>query len=121
MAALRAERLFLAELDRRAAARESFAFESTLSGKVYLERLRSWKATGYRLEIVYLQLSSPNLATRRVAARVRQGGHDVPHADVVRRFVCSWANFLELYRPLADAWAVFDNSGASPKLIDRGP
>ena len=49
--------------------------------------------TGYRIDIVYLKLSSSRLALRRVAARVRQGGHNVPQADVVRRFVRGWNNF----------------------------
>jgi predicted ABC-type ATPase len=93
LAALAAGRLFLTELDRLAKARLNFAFESTLSGLVYLNRLRHWQAAGYRIEIVYLRLSSPRLALRRIAARVKQGGHNVPRADVLRRFARSWTNF----------------------------
>jgi predicted ABC-type ATPase len=78
LAALAAGRLFLTELDRLAKARLDFAFESTLSGLVHLGRLKRWKAAGYRIEIVYLRLPSPRLALRRIAARVRQGGHNVP-------------------------------------------
>jgi predicted ABC-type ATPase len=33
---------------------------------------------------------------------VRQGGHHVPQADVLRRFHRSWENFRHTYRPLAD-------------------
>jgi predicted ABC-type ATPase len=120
-AALAAGRLYLKELDRLAKARVDFAFETTLSGLVYLARLRSWKAAGYRVEIIFLRLSSPQLALRRIAARVKQSGHDVPRADVVRRFARGWANFQTAYRPLADAWAVYDNSGDSPRLEDQKP
>jgi hypothetical protein len=60
LAALAAGRLFLKQLDRLAKARLDFAFESTLSGLVYLSRLKRWKAAGYRIEIVYLRLSSPH-------------------------------------------------------------
>jgi predicted ABC-type ATPase len=67
------------------------------------------KKAGYRIEMVYLQLRSARLALRRIAALVRQGGHNVPKADVKRRFVRSWDNFQRVYRPLADAWAVYDN------------
>ena len=70
MVALAAGRIFLRELDRLAKARADFAFESTLSGLVYLNRLKRWKAAGYRIEIVYLRLPSPRLAFRRIAARV---------------------------------------------------
>ena len=113
-AAVAAGRLFLNELDRLAKARVDFAFETTLSGLVYLARLRRWKAAGYRIEIVFLRLPSPRLGLRRIAARVRQGGHDVPRADVLRRFARGWDNFQTAYRPLADAWAVYDNSGKIP-------
>jgi predicted ABC-type ATPase len=121
LAALSAGRLYLAEIDRLARARADFAFEATLSGLLLLGRLRRWKAAGYRIEMVFLRLCSPELALRRVAARVRQGGHDVPSADVLRRFARGWRNFQEAYRPLADAWTVYDNSGDTPRLLEAKP
>ena len=121
LAQLAAGRIFLQELDRLAAARENFAFESTLSGLTYKSRLRRWRRSGYRTEIVYLRLKSADLALRRIAARVRQGGHAVGRRDVIRRFHRSWTNFQQIYKVLADRWAVYDNSGESPFLIERGP
>jgi predicted ABC-type ATPase len=119
LAALAAGRLFLLQLDRLARSKDNFAFESTLSGLAYLSRLKRWKSAGYRIEIVYLKISSPGLALRRIAARVKQGGHNVPRADVLRRFNRSWINFQNSYRLLADAWSVYDNSGRTPKLLER--
>ena len=119
LAAIAAGRLLLKEIVRLAAERADFAFESTLSGLSYARVLTSWKAMGYRIEIAHLRLSSPRLALRRIAARVRQGGHDVPRADVLRRFDRGWQNFVRVYRPLADEWAVYDNSGKSPRLMER--
>ncbi len=107
------------ELTRLAKNREDFAFESTLSGRTYLRLLTGWKADGYWIEIVFLSLPSVQLALHRIATRVRQGGHDVPRADVLRRFDRSWHNFHALYRPLADTWSVYDNSGDSPRLRER--
>ncbi len=121
LAALAGGRLFLAELDRLAQGRRDFSFETTLSGLVYLRRLIRWKAAGYLIEITYLRLPSPQLALRRIAARVRQGGHNVPRADVLRRFHRGWENFNRHYRPLADAWAVYDNASTEPRLIEQGP
>jgi predicted ABC-type ATPase len=118
-AVLAAGRWFLMELDRLAKARLDFAFESTLSGLTYLGRLKRWKVAGYRIEIIYLRLASPQLALRRIAARVKQGGHDVPRADVLRRFDRGWKNFMTAYRLQADAWTVYDNSGDSPKLLEK--
>ena len=119
--ALTAGRVFLAELDRLARAKVSFAFEATLSGLTLASRLKRWRASGYRIEIVYLRVESERLTLRRIAARVRQGGHDVPQADVIRRFARSWSNFTRIYRPLADEWSVYDNSGLTPRLVDSGP
>ena len=57
--------------------------------------------------MVFLRLRSPRIALRRIAARVRQGGHDVSRADVLRRFDRSWKNFSGAYKGLADEWAVY--------------
>ena len=121
LAAVASARLVLGELARLTRARANFAFESTLSGKTYAARIKRWKADGYRIEMIFLHLPSPRLALRRIAARVKQGGHNVPRVDVLRRFGRSWKNFQTVYRPLADAWAVYDNSGGVPRLLERGP
>jgi predicted ABC-type ATPase len=121
LAALTAGRLVLRELGRLVEARAEFAFESTLSGLQYAKRIADWKRQGYLIEIVYLRLASHQLALSRVAARVRQGGHDVPRADVIRRFKRSWTNFCDVYQALADRWAIYENSASKPRLLERGP
>jgi predicted ABC-type ATPase len=121
LAALAAGRLFLREIERLGKSKGDFAFESTLSGLTHVRLLKRWKAGGRRIEIAYLRISSPQLALRRIAARVKQGGHGVPRADVLRRFTRSWDNFQKHYRLLADAWSVYDNSGAAPRLLEQGP
>ncbi len=107
LAARQACRLVLEELTRLADVRKSFAFENTLSGRTYLRLLKKWKSAGYRIEIVFLSLSSVHLALQRIAGCVRQGGHDVPKSDVIRRFDRNSRNFHVLYRPLADVWAIY--------------
>lgn len=118
LAAREAGRLLLSELDRLAKEKISFALETTLSGKTYLERIQRLKKSGYSIEMVFLKLSDADLAIKRVAHRVKQGGHHVPAQDVKRRFVRGWTNFTEHYRPLADVWAVYDNSGPIPILAE---
>ena len=120
LVSIAAGKLLLKELRRLVQARADFAFESTLSGLAYASRIKDWKASGYRVEIYFVRLSSVELALRRIAARVKQGGHDVPRQDVLRRFDRSWKNFENVYRPLADGWAVYDNSGESPQVVERG-
>lgn len=94
-----------------------FAVETTLSGRAYAARIRRWQARGYRVAIIYLRLASADLAVKRVARRVREGGHDIPKSVVRRRFFRSWVNFVELYRELADEWRVYDNPVTGPVLM----
>ena len=114
-------RVFLAEIDRLAAAWSSFAFETTFSGRAYATRLEKWKLAGYRIEIVYLKIDSPQIGLKRIASRVKEGGHGIPRDVVLRRFGRSWTNFVGIYRPLANAWSVYDNSQAEPQLLEQGP
>lgn len=117
-AVAQAGRLMLQELDRHFSARQSFSFETTLSGRAYLRHIRSWQAAGHRVKLIFLQLDSAEEAIARVAQRVRQGGHDIPEATIRRRFAAGRENFERLYAPLVDAWALYDNAGATPVLLD---
>jgi predicted ABC-type ATPase len=119
LAAVSAGRLFLRQIDQLAKARANFSFETTLSGLTYVHRIQQWKAAGYRIEIVFLKIASPALAMDRVASRVRQGGHDIPDKDLLRRYTRSWEYFEQIYRSLADKWLVYDNSGSAPRLMER--
>jgi predicted ABC-type ATPase len=115
-----AGRIMLRRLRELADQRESFAFESTLASRSFATFLRELKATGYSVRVAYIWLRSPDLSVERVAGRVRRGGHFVPEETVRRRYVRGRANFLELYRPLADSWIVCDNSDTGPMPIAVG-
>ena len=116
-----AGKLFLKELDRLALERADFCFESTLSGRTYASRLRTWRDQGYTVQIIYLKVSDVRISLQRVAARVRNGGHHVPEADVRRRFVRSWINYQGVYRTLADSASTFDVSGEKPIFLETHP
>lgn len=92
-----------------------------MSGLTYLPRLRSWREANYEIQIIYLRIPDVRISLRRVASRVKSGGHDVPEPDVRRRFVRSWQNFQTLYCPLADKSWIYDVSGTKPKLINPLP
>ena len=64
-------------------------------------------------------LPKVELAIARVASRVRKGGHNIPEPVIRRRFGAGARNLFELYRPILDAWTLFDNSGVKPRLISR--
>lgn len=121
LAARSAGRLLLRELDRLAQEAASFALESPLSGRTYVDRIQWLKQKGYAVEMIFLRLESPELAIKRVAHRVKQGGHHVPPEDVRRRFDRAWPNFERHFRPLADVWAMYDNSGPIPVRQEHHP
>jgi predicted ABC-type ATPase len=120
LAAIRAGRLMLEELDRYSAEGRSFAFETTLSGLTYVRRIAVWRAAGYNVKLIYLGLSSPDEAVNRVARRVSQGGHDIPESTIRRRFAAGLKNFLEIYRHRVDYWLWLDNSSLRPVLKKEG-
>ena len=118
-AAVQAGRLMLEKLDELAARGESFAFETTLSGLGYVRRIQEWKKQGYRITLVFLRLQDPEQSVERVAQRVSLGGHNIPPEVARRRFGKGLANFYEVYRNLVHDWALVDNSGENPVMIER--
>lgn len=119
-AALKAGKVMLGELHDHIAHRRNLAFETTLSGRRYAEWIPRWQERGYAVKLVFLSLPSVELALARVAGRVRQGGHSIPEETIRRRFEAGLRNYAQLYRPLVDAWALFDNAGTQPVLLEDG-
>ena len=119
-AAIKAGRLMLEEIEQATQRNESFAFETTLSGQGYLRHLAKWRALGYRISLFFLTLPNAETAIARVAERVRQGGHNIPEPVIRRRFAAGWRNFDQAYRTAVNDWAVYDNSGAEPILLEWG-
>jgi len=60
-----------------------------------------------------------DLAIECTKLRVSQDGHNLPFEDVRRRFERGWINFQTIYKPLADAWILFDTSGSEPVITDE--
>jgi len=107
----------LSQINEHVRKGESFAYETTLSGRGYAQRIPRWQEQGYQVKLFFLRLPTPEMAIIRVKQRVREGGHDVPEAVIRRRFHSGWRNFENIYRDLADEWALYDNSGVQPLLL----
>ena len=115
---VRAARLLLERINELATAKTDFAFETTLSGRTYSRLLKDMQQKqGYRIVLFFLWLPTADMAVRRVANRVRQGGHHVPEIDIRRRHVAGQRNLFQLYRPLVNAWWLYDASSLPPSLI----
>lgn len=114
---IRAGRLLLIRIRELTAARETFGFETTLSGRGYVRLFKKMRRDGYRVVVFFLWLPSADIAVARVRERVAQGGHDVPTSTVRRRYQSGLRNAFRLYRPLADMWRVYDASYLPPRIV----
>ncbi len=114
---LAASRLFLTEIETCIQQREDFGFETTLAGRSYLKLVQRLRAEGWRIELVYLALPHLEMSRLRVAERVAHGGHNIPAADIERRFARSLDNLLTRFSGAVDECRCFMNSGPLPELI----
>lgn len=112
-----ASRIFLREIDECIEAREDFAFETTLAGRTYLRLVARMRRDGWRVELIYLALPSVEMSKLRVAERVAHGGHNIPIADIERRFPRSLRHLLDDYSHCVDSCTCFMNGGESPVLV----
>ena len=119
-AAIKAARLMLQEIADCTARGENFAFETTLAGLSYLQHIDQWHVLGYRVGLYFLSLPDAESALARVAERVRQGGHDIPEPVIRRRFAAGLRNLDAHYKAKVDTWAIYDNTGTQPVLLEWG-
>lgn len=117
--ALEAGRTMLRRIRDLAEARRDFAFESTLSARSFAPFLREQIKRGYEVHVIYLWLSSVEIAIQRVRTRVAMGGHSIPEDVIRRRYTRGLSNLFELYMPLSTSWRLYDNSGPNPAAIAR--
>ncbi len=118
--AFAAGRIMLTRMNELATTRSDFAIETTLATRSFAPWARRLRNEGYRCQLLFLTLPSPDLAVARVAQRVALGGHHIPTDIIHRRFHAGIRNFFDLYQSLADAWRVYDNaSPQGPQLIAK--
>lgn len=115
-----AGKVFVRRLQAAIAAGESRVVESTLAGKGLERHIRTARTQGYTVTMVFVTLDSAELCMARIRERVAQGGHHVPDEDVRRRFGRARYLFWHHYRPLADNWQLFSNTGQGFDLLAAG-
>ena len=114
----------LADFIRRRwiATRESFTFETVMSGTDKMEFLREAREAGYRAYLYFICTNSSSINIERVKNRKAQGGHSVPRDKIEMRY-----ERLAVTAPqaiaLCDRAYLLDNSGTRFRLVaefDRG-
>lgn len=94
--------------------RKSVIIESTLSGIGLLKKVKEFQDAGFKISIVYVFLENVDLCKKRISIRVKKGGHNIPAADIERRFKRSAKNFWNHYRLIADSWQILYNGKERP-------
>lgn len=115
--AIDAGRIFLQQIQAQVLAKRSFAFETTLAGRAYVNLVKNMRLGGYHVRLYYLWIPSVELTIKRIAERVKRGGHNIPTKIAKRRYGKGIRNLFRYYLPLSDYAAIFDNSSASPALV----
>ena len=93
--AIEAGRLMLQRIEELLKEDVTFAIETTLATRSYVNLVKRAQRQGYRVNLLYFWLSSPELAMRRVAERVSKGGHDIPEEIIRRRYTAGINNLFK--------------------------
>ena len=115
--AMQAGRIMLARMDELLQKGETFAFETTLATKSYKQKIEWAQANDYEVTLLFFWLDSPNMAKKRVAQRVAEGGHSIPSETIERRYHNGIANLFAIYIDMVDICYIFDNSEGRKELI----
>jgi len=113
---LQAGRIALHRRRELLAAGKSFAIETTLTGRSELDLMRAARRAGFKVSLVYIGLRDVQNSIARVRERVSRGGHDVPFADLIRRFDRSLGHLAEAMA-IMDRVVLIDNSRARRQLV----
>lgn len=85
--------------------RQGGEFTSDLAAsRIYLPRIARWRALGYRTVLHFIEVPSADFAVQRVQQRVQNGGHDIPEADIRRRFARGRDLFDGVYKGAVHEW-----------------
>ena len=103
------------------AAGRSFVSETVFSHPSKLQLLKDSQAAGFRTVLLVVCVDDAQQLVRRVAQRVREGGHAVPPERILARYPRTLAHLKGAVR-LADLALLYDTSGAAiqpPRLVAR--
>ena len=88
-----AGRRFIHRVNEIIATKTSQVIESTLSGTTFRKSLVKARQEGFLITVACVFVGSADVCVERVAKRVRKGGHNVPEADIRRRYYRSLTIF----------------------------
>ena len=119
-AAISAGKIMLIRIQDLIKLKVDFSFETTLSGRHFINLINKAQEQGYFVTLVFFWLNSVDLAIKRVKIRVSEGGHNIPEDTIRRRYKMGISNLINKYIPVCDNWIVVDNSEGPLNLIAEG-
>lgn len=114
---LEAGRIMLHRIEELLQKGITFAIETTLATRSYHSLINRAHKLGYLVHLLYIWLSSPQLAIKRVAQRVSEGGHNIPKDVIIRRYHHGISNLFNLFMPIVDTWTIIDNTRCRPQVV----
>lgn len=117
--AIRAGRMMLERIQGTLAAKQTFAIETTLATRSYLNLVQQAQLLGYEVVLYFFYLPSAEMAKERVRLRVSKGGHYIPPEVIERRYAAGIQNFFE-YILRVDQWFIYKNEQSPPEPIAQG-
>lgn len=114
--AIEAGRLMLQRIEVLVKGDESFAIETTLSTRSYAKLVAKAQRLGFRVQLLFFWLPSPEHAIERVAQRVKEGGHNIPIDVIRRRYKAGIENLFNIYLPIVDSWMLVENH-SNPRVV----
>lgn len=117
--AIEAGRLMLQRINVLLEGGNSFSIETTLSTKSYKSLIERAKDKGFYIQLLFFWLPSPEYAEKRVAQRVREGGHNIPTDVIHRRYWAGIKNLFEIYIPIVDSWMLIKNTKSREIIAKR--
>jgi predicted ABC-type ATPase len=117
---IEAGRLMIARIESLLARKESFSIETTLAPLSYSKLIKRAQEIGYTVSLVFFWLNTPELAIKRVAERVKNGGHNIAESVIRRRYSSGLSNLFKVYLPVVDYWMIADNSVSPSVVIAEG-
>lgn len=114
--AIEAGRLMLERIKTLIKGDKSFAIETTLSTRSYANLVKQAQELGFKVQLLFFWLPTPNHAIERVAQRVQEGGHNIPTDVIRRRYQAGIENLFKIYLPLVDSWMLIENH-SNPRII----
>ena len=117
--AIQAGRIMLARIDELLPQKVDFAIETTLATRSYVSLVKRAQKLGYKVHLIFFYLENEEQAIQRVAQRVSQGGHNIPEADIRRRFKRGINNLIKLYSPICDNVHIVNNTSKAHLVAKR--